>query len=339
MYDDRALTIEPFQPPWSLRSPGLQSLLATKGPTRRIWRSRGLVLDPLSRDHILDCGNGVRLTGCHTPAPTARARGLVVLIHGWEGGHYSNYLYSLACALHRAGYATFRLNLRDHADSHALNEDMFHSARIAEVLDAIHAVQRFEPARPLSVVGFSLGGNFALRVGLHGPAAGLEPRLCMGISPVVVPGNTLIALDQGPAVYHRYFRRKWQQTMGKKATAWPGRYDFSQLRQLKSFTAITRAFVEAHTEFATLEDYISAYTLTPELLMASPTPLAIITAHDDSVIPIADFEGLREAGSMVSFQATAHGGHCGFIENWKLDSWAEAQVLRLLTLHADARQA
>lgn len=323
-----------FDPPWTLRHPSLQALLATKRPARRIWNKRGIDLGPLSTEHILECSDGVRLTGQHTPAKQEPARGLVVLIHGWEGGHDSSYLYSMACALHAAGYASFRLNLRDHAETHHLNEDMFHSARIVEVLDAIAAILRLEAARPLAVVGFSLGGNFALRVGLRGPAVGPSPKLCIGISPVMVPGHTLTALDEGPRVFHRYFLNKWRATMDRKSAAWPGRYDFTRHKRLLRFTEITRAFVEDVTEFETLEDYLAAYTLTPAMLRTSPTPLAVITAQDDSVIPYADFAGIEARGAVVSFQAPARGGHCGFIKNWRLESWAEAQVLKLLARHA-----
>ena len=164
-------TAELFSPPWSLRNASLQALLATKRPAKRIWHKRGVDLDPVSVDHTLTCTGDVRLTGRHTPAAKLPSRGLVVLIHGWEGGHDSSYLYSIACALHVAGYSTFRLNLRDHAETHALNEEIFHSARLGEVLDSIRAVQALDGGTPLSVIGFSLGGNFALRVGLHGPAA------------------------------------------------------------------------------------------------------------------------------------------------------------------------
>ncbi|MDB5988221.1 MAG: alpha/beta fold hydrolase [Nevskia sp.] len=325
---------EPFQPPWSLRHPSLQALLGSKRRAKQIWRKRGIDLDRISVDHIIECAQGVRLSGRHTPAAKLPARGLVVLIHGWEGHHDSSYLYSLACALHVAGYASFRLNLRDHGDTHALNEQMFHSARIDEVLDGVRAIQTIDAAKPLSVIGFSLGGNFALRVGLHGPAAGIQPRLCLGISPVLVPWHTLIALDEGPRVFHRYFLGKWRLTMDKKSAAWPERYDFTRHKRMTRFTELTRAFVEDHTEYATLDDYLAAYTLTPAQLIASPTPLALITARDDSVIPFADFDGLSKRGAVVSYQPTDHGGHCGFIRNWQLDSWAEAQALLLLQQHA-----
>lgn len=333
---------ESYDPPRSLRNASLQALLGTKRPAKRLWRRRGVDIDGISVDHIVTSARGVRLTGRHTPAAQSPARGLVILIHGWEGFHDSNYLYSLACALHAAGFSTFRLNLRDHAETHSLNEQMFHSARIDEVLDAIRAAQLIETAQPLSaassmplsVIGFSLGGNFALRVGLHGPRAGIHPLLCVGISPVLVPGHTLSAIDQGPRVFHRYFLSKWRQTMDKKAAAWPGRYDFTRLKRIDSFTEITRAFVEDHTEYDTLENYLAAYTLTPPQLMASPTPLALMTARDDSVIPLADFDGLSENDTVVSYLATDYGGHCGFIQNWRFESWAEAQALRMIEVHA-----
>jgi len=320
---------EPFHPPWSLRNPNVQAILGTKRPAKRIWRRRGLELDPISSDHVLDCGDGVRLTGRHTPA-TGPARGLVVLIHGWEGFHDSNYLYSIACVLHRAGYASFRLNRRDHANSYALNEGMFHSARMAEVLGGIRAIQALDAARPLSVIGFSLGGNFALRVGLQGPAAGVHPALCIGVSPVLVPGHTLIGIDQGTALFQRYFLKKWRETMDRKSAAWPGRYDFSRHKRMDNFTEITRAFVEDYTEFSTLDEYLGHYTLTVPMLTDSPTPLALMTAHDDTVIPIADFEGLSARGSVVAFDASPHGGHCGFIRNWRMESWAETRIQGLL---------
>ncbi|MDB5968951.1 MAG: alpha/beta fold hydrolase [Hydrocarboniphaga sp.] len=277
---------------------------------------------------MLDCGDGIRLTGLHTPR--AGALGLVVLIHGWEGSHESSYQYSMACALHRDGYSVFRLNLRDHAGTHDLNEEMFHSARMAEVFGAIRAVQVLDAAPALFVVGFSLGGNFALRVGMQGPAAGVYPKLSIGISPAIHPRHTLEAIDSGPRIFHGYFLDKWRLTMDLKSEAWPGRFDFTRHRGSKNFIEITKFFVEDYSEYETLEDYFERYTLTPQMLMDSAAPLAVITARDDSVIPIVDFDGLYVRGSVLAYDLTAHGGHCGFIEDWALNAWTESRVLQLL---------
>lgn len=320
---------ERFRAAPGLAHPHLQSLLATKRPAHWLWRRRGLDLNALSAWHLLDAGNGIRLSGLHTPAAAA-PRGLAVLIHGWEGSCNSNYLYSMAARLHRAGYALFRLNLRDHGGTHHLNEGMFNSARMDEVIRAIAAVQLLEPAQPLVVIGFSLGGSFALRVGIQGPPAGVHPALCVGISPLMNPLHTLQAIDRGPRAFNSYFLAKWRASMNAKDRAWPGLYDFRDHRRLTNFVELTERFVLDFTEFDSLDDYLQRYTLTPALLSRSPTPLALITSRDDSVIPIADFDGLRDEGSVLAFDVTDRGGHCGFIANWGLESWAESRVLALL---------
>lgn len=318
-----------FAPAWGLSSPALQSTLASKRPAHRLWRRRGLDLNARSSDHVLDCGAGVRLTGRYTGHPSAR--GLVVLIHGWEGSHDSSYLYSMAARLHDEAYAVFRLNLRDHAGTHALNRDMFHSARMDEVLGALQRICALAPALPLYVIGFSLGGNFALRVALKGPSAGLRPQLCLGISPSINPESTLQGIDGGPAFLRLYFLDKWRQTLEAKRRAWP-HYDFSAYRPLKSFVQVTRRFVADFTEYDSYEAYLAQYTLTPAMLMAAPAPVAVISARDDSVIPDRDFAGLAARGSVIACDLPDRGGHCGFIENWRLDSWAERRAVELLAL-------
>ncbi|MGH8461517.1 MAG: YheT family hydrolase [Stenotrophobium sp.] len=319
-----------FTPSWLIQGTQTQSILATKGPRRRLWLKRGNRMEAVQQAHVLDCGEGVRLSGMHSRQPQEiQPRGLVVLIHGWEGSHDSVYLYSMACALYAAGFNIFRLNLRDHAGSHALNREMFHSARIAEVLGAIRAVQQFDPVNPLYVIGFSLGGSFALRVGLYGPAAGVIPALSIGISPAINPLATVRAIDTGPKLFRMYFMDKWRKTLKAKKAAWPDN-DFTTLETLPSLFDVTRHFAEHYTEYGDLDRYLAAYTLTPEVLMASPSPVALITARDDAVIPFEDFAGLAPRGSVVAYLPTARGGHCGFIENLKMSSWAEQRVLELL---------
>lgn len=317
-----------FAPSFGLRNAILQGTMASKRPVHRMWRKRGLDLNALSTDHLLSCSDGVRLTG-RLARPERGARGLVVLIHGWEGCHDSSYLYSMAARLHAEGYSSFRLNLRDHGGTHALNEEMFHSARMTEVLDAVAQARALAPEGPLYVIGFSLGGNFALRVALQGPARGLAPRLTVGISPSINPGATLDGIDGGPALFRWYFLDKWRKTLEAKRRAWPA-YDFTAYRGLPSFVEVTRQFVADFTPYASYEEYLAQYTLTPQMLMDAPSPVAVITARDDSVIPVRDFAGLSVRGSVQGYDLLARGGHCGFIENWRFDSWAERRVVELL---------
>jgi hypothetical protein len=150
----------------------------------------------------------------------------------------------------------------------------------------------------------------------------------VGICPAISPGATLRALDTGPKLFHRYFINKWRRTLQAKAAAWPQRYDFSDIWPLTSFTEITARFVERYTEYGHLDRYLAAYTLTPDLLRRAPSRMAIITAQDDPVVPFADFHGLEDSAGL-RFLSPKYGGHCGFIENFRLRSWAEQRVLEL----------
>lgn len=320
-----------FRPPWWLAGAQLQSILASRRPHRKRWLASGSTMEAVAREHVLDCGDGVRLLGYHSAQPEgAAAKGLAVLIHGWEGHHESTYIWSMACRLHAEGWNVFRLNLRDHGGSHALNEEMFHSARMDEVLNAVHAIRRFDAAPKLVAIGFSLGGNFALRIGLQGPAAGLRPDLSIGISPSISPGATVHAIDTGPLLFRKYFRGKWRKTLAAKDQAWPGKYDFSAYDGIKGFVEATRHFAVEQAGFPSYEAYLATYTLTPRMLMDSPSPLAVITAQDDPVCPYADFAGLEARGAVLAYDAPRHGGHCGFVENLAMESWAEKRVAELL---------
>jgi predicted alpha/beta-fold hydrolase len=320
-----------FRPHRLLAHPQIQSILASKSPRRHIWLRRGNRMDPLSQHYVVDAGKGVKLSGWHTAqAGNVQPRGLAVLIHGWEGSHDSVPLYSMACRLFAAGWNVFRLNLRDHAGTHHLNREMFHSARMDEVLGAIRTVRDFDRQGPLAVIGFSLGGNFALRVGLQGPAAGINPQISIGICPAIAPAATMDAIDTGPTLIRKYFSEAWRGALTAKSAAWPGVYDIKRHLPVRGMRRATEMFLEDFTDFEDFQTYVDQYTLTPGMLMNAPSPLAVLTAQDDPVVPFDDFEGLAARGSVLAFDAPEHGGHCGFIENFALDTWAERRVFELL---------
>ena len=130
-----------FSPPVLLSNRHLQSVLANMPPRlNRVRRAAGPFL-AASRELIVDCGAGVRLLARKNP-PAGKSNGrLVVMIHGWEGSIDSCYMLSAAPLLAEAGFTVVRLNLRDHGDSHHLNEDLFHSCRLPEVIGAVQSLQ------------------------------------------------------------------------------------------------------------------------------------------------------------------------------------------------------
>jgi uncharacterized protein len=330
---------ESFRPPWWLRNRHLQSILPTlPGRRRRMAPALGPLLDA-SRAMLLDCGAGVRLQAFHAvPRPTspgaAAAARLAVLLHGWEGSAHSIYVLSLAQQLFARGFEVLRLNLRDHGDTHHLNRELFHSCRLPEVVGAVQRVQSLFPTKALHLAGFSLGGNFMLRVAAQADAAGLRIAKVIAISPVLDPAATLLALESSFSAYHRYFLRKWVRSLALKQAAWPGDYDFSALRRTRTVRGLTIELVRRYTEFASLEAYLDGYAIVGSRLAHLAVPATIITALDDPIIPARDLERLAPAATLRVI-ATRHGGHCGFIERTGACTWAELKAATELSLQGN----
>ncbi len=124
----------------------------------------------------------VRLLAYHTPATQPHPAGAVVMLHGWEGDANALYMLSLARRLLARGFEILRLNLRDHGGTQQLNPGLFHSCRLPEVIGAVRRAQQLFCGLPLHLAGFSLGGNFLLRVAADAAQAGLTLASCVAIS-------------------------------------------------------------------------------------------------------------------------------------------------------------
>ena len=314
-----------FRPPLWLRSAHLQSILASvflrRGPITR----RAVPLIAAQRELLLDCGEGVRLQ-CFVSTPVAGNGRVAVVLHGWEGSAESLYVLSLAQLLFARGFEVVRLNLRDHGETHHLNRELFHSCRLPEVIGAVGALQRQFPGRPLELMGFSLGGNFLLRVAARAREASLSLRRVIAISPVLEPSETLLALESAIAGYQYYFVRKWTRSLRKKQAAWPKDYDFGDVGRLGGLRGMTAALVIRHSEFRSLEEYLDGYAITGARLAGLEVPAHIITSLDDPMIPAGALARLARPKSL-KVTVTRYGGHCGFIERIDGLTWAERQIL------------
>ncbi len=321
---------EAFRPPLWLRNPHVQSILATTFVRRARIERRAAPLVGAQRELLLECGAGVRLQ-CFVSSPARSTGRTALVLHGWEGSAESIYVLSLAQLLFERGFEVVRLNLRDHGDTHHLNRDLFHSCRLPEVIGAVQALQAHFPGRPLSGVGFSLGGNFLLRVAAAARESSLDLARIIAISPVLEPAETLVALETAMPGYQGYFVRKWWRSLRKKQAAWPGSYDFAKVRG--GLRAMTAELVRRHSEFATLEDYLNGYSITGERLASLTVPAHILTSLDDPMIPAGGLARLARSAALT-VTVTRHGGHCGFIDSLAGLTFAERFVLGLMAEEA-----
>ncbi len=199
--------------------------------------------------------------------PRALGNAPVVLLHGWEGSAESLYVLSLAQLLFERGFEVVRLNLRDHGETHHLNRELFHSCRLPEVVGAVAALQRHFAGRPLQLVGFSLGGNFMLRVAAQARAAGLNLARVIAVSPVLEPADD--ARRRSSAACPATSATSCASGCGACARSRrPGRTltISARSRGCATCSRMTAELVRCYTEFPTLEDYLNGYAITGERL-------------------------------------------------------------------------
>lgn len=319
-----------FRPHRLLRNPHVQSVLASSSFRRMLFRRRRAALEGKATEHILDCGNGVRLQGFHSrQTALTRARALVVLLHGWEGSAQSSYILHTGSRLLAEGCDVFRLNFRDHGQTHHLNAELFHSCRIDEVVGAVKQIAARFGERPLAIGGFSLGGNFALRVALRAPSANIPLSWAFAVCPVISPHAGLSSIESAPWFYEQYFMHKWRGSLRRKQEVFPQKELFSKEELRGNMRDLTRSMVLRHTDFGSLENYLDGYSIAGDTLSALTIPASILTAEDDPVIPVAEFHQLKLAPK-TELTIVPFGGHCGFIRDFSLRSWSEEFIVERL---------
>ena len=136
-------------------------------------------------------------------------------------------------------------------------------------------------------------------------------------------------LETGWIGYRLYFLRKWRRSLLTKQACFPELYDFGDLRALPTLTATTDFFVREYTEFPDMESYLDGYAITGAALAGLEVPSRIITAADDPVIPVEDLVRLARSDAL-QVMVTPAGGHCGFVQDWRLASWVDQAIVEAL---------
>ncbi len=323
-------SIEPdFKPGPILRNAHFQSIFSSFGLRGVMLRKRFHKYESNQQKLDLDCGDGVKLVGFYNQTGQQDASKMAILIHGWEGCHGSSYMLSMASSLLEQGIDVFRLNLRDHGDTHALNKGLFNATLLDEVISAVEQIQQRLPHDKNYLVGFSLGGNFCLRVAANAHDRDIRLEKTIVFCPAIRPIESNNALlEKQNWLYHQYFIRRWKRSLFKKLVHFPDYEYADSLAGMKNLNEMNNALVPKYTGFK-VDEYFESYAVTGDRLANTICPCYLHFSRDDMIIPVASVDDLSPTDN-VNVTITDNGGHCGFLLNWKLDSWQDVRVLELI---------
>jgi uncharacterized protein len=301
------ITSQPFRPRRFLRGGHVQTIASFFLPRR-------FSLLP-SDDRLIEVEPGVPvLCRCHWQ-PERQSALTVILLHGLEGSSESHYMMGIAEKGVAAGMNVIRMNQRTCGGTDRLAATLYHSGRSDDIkVVARHLIENDGITR-FALAGFSMGGNLVLKTagewGASGPgefraAAAVCPAMDLAVSSdaLHLPMNRL---------YEQYFLWRLKARMRAKGKCFPGKYDLSRLRGLKSLRDFDDKVTAYYCGFDGASDYYARAAAT-NVVDRIAVPAYILYAKNDPFIRILPETRRKiEANSNITFVETDDGGHCSFV--------------------------
>jgi uncharacterized protein len=273
------------------------------------------------------------LAHCYWQAPRVGVPTLLAM-HGLEGSSSAHYMRGLAAKAWRRGWNAVLLNQRNCGGTEHLTPTLYHSGLTADPKAVLRLLVRDDHIGPVGVVGYSLGGNLAMKLAaeLDG-APDIPVAAVVAISPTIDLERCVRAIERPANIaYHFNFVRNLRGRMRRKARVWPDLYD---LRPLGSIWTIRR-FDEVYTAPSHGFEGASHYYASESALRVIDRvqiPSLIVAAEDDPFVPPSQFhEHAVRRNRHVAVCLERHGGHCGFATAGDEDEryWAESTAVRFL---------
>ena len=306
-----------------VRQGDLQTILAHYWPRRLNPHER------LHEERLFDTEPGTKvLARVHSfPAPRlGRERPTVLAVHGLTACDRAPYMLTTVTAALRFGFDCVRLNVRNCGGTEHLCRTLYHSGLTSDLRAVVDALS----PRPLFILGFSMGGNIALK--LAGEWAARRPPNVRGICAISPP----IRLDvcsrnigrRRNAVYERRFLLQLRATMRRKRVAMPEFFPAGPLPRPGSIWEFDDTITAPAFGFSDAADYYhncSAAGFLDEVR----TPALVIQSQDDPFIPFEAFDvPAFRSNPWLRLAAPPQGGHVAFLASGRDRFWAHAQAMR-----------
>ncbi len=318
-----------YTPPFMYRN-GHSNTIAASSLLRKAYAQRvSHRLRKQSESRILSLSGDIQLQGLLNTHNSNEQKPLVMILHGWLGCANSLYLLPLASRLYEQGFNIFRLNFRDHGGTQHLNKGLFHSCRLDEILNATQAIQEQISHSKFYIIGYSLGGNFALRIGANAKNKNLTIDKIISVCPVMNAANALEETNSMLKIYTEYYLRRWKNMLNIKHKSFPENYDLITINQQNSLTSMTEHLLLQYTEFDSVNSYLQGYSITGDRLKSLSINSDVYIAEDDPVIPHFDHENLYSS-KYLNIHLTNFGGHCGYLNSMFSNNWIDEEITKKL---------
>jgi hypothetical protein len=277
----------------------------------------------------LDDGDQIVLHDDRPPAWQAGDR-VALLVHGLGGSHLSACVVRAAAKLNAAGVRTFRQDLRGCGAGVRLAKLPFHSGRSEDVAAALMFVADHCPDSPITLIGFSLGGNLVLKLlGESSQAAecGVDSAITV-CAPIDLRASCQHLIQRRNRFYDRRFVAQLLRQYALRQKLRPDAPTVTPPHRPRNLWEVDEMLTAPIGGFDGAEDYYARCS-SRQFLGAIDVPTRILFAIDDPLVPASQYDDLTLPGS-VQLCATEHGGHLGFVSRRNCANdrqWLDRQIV------------
>src|SRR5262249_24464429 len=277
------------------------------------------------------------LCECHWQ-PERQTTMTVVIVHGLEGSTESQYVIGTGSKAWLVGMNVVRMNMRNCGGTEELTPTLYHSGMSGDIDAVLTELIKEEGLQRVAVVGYSMGGNLALKLaGEYGANPPRQLKAVATVSPAMDLAASADALhDRTNRLYEIRFLLNLKRRFRRKAQLFPGRYETRFLKGCSSIREFDHQITARYEGFLSADDYYSRSS-SSRVAEHVTVPTLIIHAADDPFIRVLpDTRGKLADNPNVTFVETQHGGHCAFLAepNGYDGRWAEKLVIEFIQKHS-----
>ncbi len=267
----------------------------------------------------------------------------VLLVPGLGGSSQSPVMPQIAAKLNACGFRTFRMDLRGCGSGYRLARLPGHAGRSEDTAAAVRKIAELVPDSPVTVVGFSLGGNIMLKMlGETGrvPLGNLDSGVA--VAPPVDLLSCSLQMSRLPyRLYSHAFVRSLLQEVRRRREFVEEMQQIPLLPRPQTLMEFDDRFTAPLSGFVDVHDYYEQCSSGP-LLPKICLPTLVLAAADDPLIPVPIFDRAGFSSS-TNVLITNHGGHVGYFGVSGVDPdrrWMDWRIVDWIQRHdRQAKQA
>jgi predicted alpha/beta-fold hydrolase len=269
-----------------------------------------------------------------TQRPAVAPLGEVVLLHGLEGNGSSGYIHSMAWDVLNAGFISHRFHMRTCGGTGNLCKTLYHAGLTSDLRAFLHELHNNGNGLPVFPIGFSLGGNVALKLAGELGETDLIDGVCAISTPIDLAAGVRRIGKPGNRIYERRFLSRMRARL--LAT---GRYTLAELEGARTLYEIDDRITAPSFGFAGADHYYATQSAR-NYLDRIRVPTLLIQAKDDIFIPFESYRHPAFASNpYLRLIATEHGGHLGFLSRCGARFWVDEVAIDFLRSRTGARAA